>query len=160
MKRHPWANGKRHQPGICVSCGRPRTSKPGLECRENRHAAHHEERRKQNNKLRRNARAAARATGTVKRYGTPEAKKRQSQRAYGKRRCAIIERLGGKCRRCGFSDYRALQVHHRNGGGAAEREALGWRYHYSIARMPAEDIQRRFDLLCANCHAIVHAEEA
>ena len=155
----PWLIGRRGERRICVGCGLPRTSRPAAHCTEPRHAEYHKQRRQQNNLLRRNARAAARAQGKVKRHGTIEAKKAQSKRAYRKRKLAIIERLGGSCARCGLSDSRALQVHHRNGGGGAQRKSLGWRYHYRLARLSPSALREEFELLCANCHAIEHHDD-
>src|SRR5208337_653991 len=37
-----------------------------------------------------------------------------------KRKTEIFELLGNKCVRCGFSDPRALQIDHINGGGCKE----------------------------------------
>src|SRR5271157_4917708 len=36
----------------------------------------------------------------------------------------VILIFGGKCIRCGFTDWRALQVDHINGGGTRERKSL------------------------------------
>jgi hypothetical protein len=36
------------------------------------------------------------------------------------RRDKIIAYLGGKCIKCGFSDERALQIDHTNGGGSKD----------------------------------------
>jgi cytochrome c553 len=119
---------------------------------------HHQRRRESNNKYRREQRAAARAVGTIKRYGTPKAKKRQSKIAYQKRRLAIIERMGGACEACHHADHRVLQLHHRNGGGREERRRKGWRYHLDMARMTALELRKAFRLLCANCHQVEHYE--
>ena len=60
------------------------------------------------------------------------------------------------CAKCGFSDYRALQFHHRDGqdkkfnigqvkvSGAGEKRLM-------------EEIAK-CDILCANCHSILHHE--
>ena len=44
-----------------------------------------------------------------------------------------IYEMGARCEKCGFSDLRALELHH-----TSEREYL---------------------LLCANCHSILHADQ-
>ena len=59
-----------------------------------------------------------------------------------------IQKYGGKCCRCGFADYRALQFDHING-------APGIRNHRNkdyedIAKGRIKDLQ----LLCANCHCV------
>src|SRR3990167_3657310 len=38
-------------------------------------------------------------------------------------RSVVLDVLGNKCSRCGFSDKRALQIDHKNGGGALERKS-------------------------------------
>lgn len=61
--------------------------------------------------------------------------------------------LGGiRCNKCGITDIRVLQLDHKHGGGQAHRRIKGWA---TIAR----DIlrlrqKRKFQVLCANCHAI------
>jgi hypothetical protein len=58
------------------------------------------------------------------------------------------------CSRCGFSDFRALDFHHRPGEekrfnvGDAVRVGLG------LAEIQAE--VAKCDLVCANCHRIEH----
>ena len=52
-------------------------------------------------------------------------KNRDIQREVGikiryKRRLKILKFLGNKCIKCGFNDWRALQVDHVNGGGRKE----------------------------------------
>lgn len=65
----------------------------------------------------------------------------------------LIAALGGKCARCGFADWRALQVDHVNGGGVRHLRAIKLSspvgYLKLIRRFPAE-----FQLLCANCNWI------
>jgi len=68
-----------------------------------------------------------------------------------------LQILGGKCVRCNFSeDFRALQIDHINGGGNAERSAIGQRaIHRKIITGESEGYQ----LLCANCNWIKRYEE-
>ena len=71
------------------------------------------------------------------------------------RRLSLLAFFGGKCVRCGFSDGRALQIDHINGGGNMERQ-----------KMPSPDTFRKhvmqhpdaYQLLCANCNAIKRIE--
>ena len=151
-----WAAGKRGETRHCLTCGAAVTSRPLPVCTDGRHTAFHIKRRAQNNSLRKDARLAARSRGEVKRYGTPEAKKAQTKRAYRQRRLAIITRLGARCEVCGHLDHRALQVHHQHGGGWLEREEKGWRYHLDMAAMTAAELQETYRLLCANCHQVEH----
>ncbi|SRR6266498_738708 len=70
-------------------------------------------------------------------------------------RSIALEKLGGVCVRCGFSDPRALQIDHVNGGGIREREAIG---HAAIYRKVARGDTDGYQLLCANCNWIKRAE--
>lgn len=71
-------------------------------------------------------------------------------------RIALLEFLGGRCVRCGFSDWRALQIDHVNGGGAVDR-ATGRSQGYVAKRVRANP--SRFQVLCANCNSIKRVEE-
>ena len=66
-----------------------------------------------------------------------------------------LELLGGKCSRCGFSDPRALQIDHINGGGVQEHKRLGGR---RITKKVAEGYTEGYQLLCANCNWIKRVE--
>lgn len=71
-----------------------------------------------------------------------------------------IRILGGKCEKCGFSDIRALQIDHVNGGGKKEHDSLG---RYGIYKRAIEQAVlprglRLYQVLCANCNWIKRAE--
>jgi hypothetical protein len=66
-----------------------------------------------------------------------------------------LDKLGGKCARCGFSDYRALQIDHVNGGGLEELRAYSWRGYLPKV---LEDKDNNYVCLCANCNWIKRAE--
>lgn len=61
----------------------------------------------------------------------------------------VIEILGGKCVRCGFDDWRALEINHKQGcprienGNRKDWDYLKKDYDYSLV-----------ELLCGNCHNI------
>jgi len=77
-----------------------------------------------------------------------------------RRRMAIITKLGGKCVRCGFTDWRALQVDHINGGGTKERRrAVSMRSYYKAVLASAEAQAGEYQLLCANCNQIKRYED-
>ena len=77
-----------------------------------------------------------------------------------RQRMAIITKLGGKCVRCGFADWRALQVDHVNGGGTKERRlAVSMRRYYKAILASAEAQTGEYQLLCANCNQIKRYEE-
>ena len=70
-----------------------------------------------------------------------------------------IESLGGKCIRCDFSDIRALQIDHINGGGSKERkdrDFIGNFHKHVINSFIKKD--NIYQLLCANCNWIKRYE--
>ena len=86
-------------------------------------------------------------------YGKNAERKRQNVRRYRQKlRDGVFEKLGGECNYCGFSDYRALQVDHVNGGGVKEQNRIG---HSGILRK-IRDLEDcgEYQLLCANCNWI------
>lgn len=101
---------------------------------------------------------------SLKRYhNNPEYRKRSLILAAVKRleyRREILKVLGGeKCIRCGFDDYRALQVDHINGGGRKEfkeNPAL------TRAKYYLEHIKNnlsKYQVLCSNCNWIKRHEK-
>jgi hypothetical protein len=69
-------------------------------------------------------------------------------------RNTVLTFLGGKCK-CGFSDFRALQIDHKNGGGCAELKSLNWQnYHTKVLENPND-----YQILCANCNWIKRHEK-
>lgn len=73
--------------------------------------------------------------------------------SHWKRRLAFLAEMGGCCVTCGFSDYRALQVDHVNGGGQEEARRMG---ASTTSRFYAHVLAHRdqYQLLCANCNTI------
>jgi hypothetical protein len=61
------------------------------------------------------------------------------------------------CVRCGFSDPRALDFHHRNPLDKTASIGLMVNQNANMGRI-LEEITK-CDILCANCHRIHHAEE-
>ena len=76
---------------------------------------------------------------------------RHQQEGHRRRRLTLISRMGGECVRCGFSNWRALQVDHINGGGTKDRTrtASPLVYLKQIMGNKAD-----YQLLCANCNWI------
>lgn len=67
----------------------------------------------------------------------------------------IIEMLGGKCVRCGYKDYRALQIDHIKSGGSKERKSYNNPIlYYKMILESIKNNERKFQLLCANCNWI------
>jgi hypothetical protein len=69
-------------------------------------------------------------------------------------RDAVITFLGGKCKRCQFSDRRALQIDHVNGGGWKENRSTANRDIY----LKIFSGDQNYQLLCANCNWIKRYE--
>ena len=68
----------------------------------------------------------------------------------------VIDFLGGKCKRCGFKDIRALQVDHINGGGYQEMKNLSAKQRYKLVLATTGG---KYQLLCANCNWIKRFED-
>jgi hypothetical protein len=67
-----------------------------------------------------------------------------------------FKHLGGVCVHCGFSDIRALQIDHVNGGGCKEaRLGLITTIKYKAVMT---DKTGKYQLLCANCNWIKNHE--
>ncbi len=84
-------------------------------------------------------------------------KRLKSRQYHHKMKIKLLNFLGGKCVRCGFSDFRALQIDHVNGGGVKERKSITKMFSKYIF----EKIQqgnKEYQLLCANCNWIKRAE--
>lgn len=75
-------------------------------------------------------------------------------------RAEVLEVMGNKCARCGFADWRALQIDHVNGGGTEHRKTN--RAHpVTYLREVREAVlaeSKEFQLLCANCNWIKRYE--
>jgi hypothetical protein len=67
----------------------------------------------------------------------------------------VIDKLGGKCVKCGFDDFRALQIDHVNGGGKRELRGM---VHFSYLKKVLNDTTGAYQLLCANCNWIKRFE--
>lgn len=83
-----------------------------------------------------------------------DTKRKQRQRI----RLSIIEFYGGKCVKCGITDWRVLQVDHINGGGCVERKkyngSTGLYYNYKLINTNPDLCRNTRQLLCANCNTI------
>ena len=64
------------------------------------------------------------------------------------------DHLGGKCKKCGFDDERALQIDHINGDGIKDRNKQITGFYKRVI----EDTENKYQLLCANCNAIKRIE--
>ncbi len=86
---------------------------------------------------------------------------RKGYETYKKRilekRRALFSFLGDKCVKCSFSDWRALQIDHVNGGGNKERRRSVDQY-YKIVKESIINNEEKYQLLCANCNWIKRYE--
>jgi len=63
------------------------------------------------------------------------------------------------CFRCGFSDIRALQIDHINGGGTKELDTISSGGLYArILNLSEVEIRNAYQILCANCNMIKKEE--
>lgn len=72
----------------------------------------------------------------------------------------VLAFYGGKCVRCGFSDWRALQIDHKAGDGYKDIFQAGQlmgRMRKMIRESP-EECRRKYQCLCANCNWIKRFE--
>jgi hypothetical protein len=87
---------------------------------------------------------------------------RHRQKEYRERlRSRAFEHISDKieCSKCGETDLRVLNFHHNDGGGTKDRGQLESSLYYKrIQRLPIEEARIKFQILCANCHAIKHYE--
>lgn len=82
-----------------------------------------------------------------------------SNRYYIRNREILFQLLGDKCVICGFSDKRALEFDHINGGGSKQRKILNSSkgIHAYYAERP-ELAKKELQVLCANCNRIKRCE--
>lgn len=67
----------------------------------------------------------------------------------------IFDLLGYKCSLCGFSDIRALQIDHINGGGSKELGNNPSRVkYYRFVVQSILNRENKYQLICANCNWI------
>jgi len=84
---------------------------------------------------------------------------RESGRRTSKRlKEEILAVYGKECKRCGFSDIRALQVDHINGGGVQHRKQLKAEGISLYNWLKREGFPPDFQTLCANCNWIKRVE--
>ncbi len=82
---------------------------------------------------------------------------------YGNRKKEIFKLLGDKCKHCGITDIRVLQIDHINGGGCSEikeKRTHGTMNYYYLQMITNEDaFLKKYQLLCANCNWIKRYEQ-
>ena len=75
------------------------------------------------------------------------------------KRSVLIERLGGKCIKCGYSkNYSALHFHHRN--PEDKKFQIDARKCNNTKMETLIEEASKCDLLCSNCHMEIHHPES
>jgi len=69
-----------------------------------------------------------------------------------------LDGMGGKCIKCGFNDYRALQIDHVNGDGIKERKIQSRKSYYPNVLKSFLKGEKRYQILCCNCNWIKRHE--
>lgn len=121
-----------------------------------RHAAQQREWREKNPERWKEISRAARAKWKAKNRD----QHREAQRHHRQTvRIEILVMLGGAhCKHCGFSDVRALQIDHINGGGNGDLRTQGgntnlWAFRNWLEQN-LEEGRKLYQVLCANCNWI------
>ena len=86
---------------------------------------------------------------------TKKKKRKQQNQLKDKRQHLVLEemqRRGGKCAKCGFSDIRALDWHHLDPNDKVNSVSEMIRNRVSMDKLQAE--LDKCELICANCHRI------
>jgi len=74
-------------------------------------------------------------------------------------RIRLIQLLGGVCVWCGFSDLRALEIDHVEGGGRADQVKHGGNGKMCLHYLNHPEIAReKLQVLCSNCNSIKYRE--
>jgi len=92
------------------------------------------------------------------RKNNPEKIKSSSRKYHLKKRNELFDLLGNVCCRCGFSDKRALQIDHINGGGIKERRKYNTKDYHRVVLKSLKNNEGKYQLLCANCNWIKRSE--
>lgn len=101
--------------------------------------------------------ANPRSTETRRFEMIPEQRTINSRNYYHRLRDQVLVGYGDKCSHCGFSDRRALQIDHVNGGGNKMRNA-GMKDAILFRFIIKNNFPPDFQLLCANCNFIKRHE--
>lgn len=88
----------------------------------------------------------------------PEEHRTSGRNAHRRNRKEVLELMGGKCIRCGFSDIRTLQIDHVNGGGVKEKKKFTAITYLKKVIKSFNEGKNEYQLLCANCNWIKKSE--
>lgn len=94
-------------------------------------------------------------------HKNPEAERKRARDTNRLVRIQLLDQLGGKCIRCGFSDERALQFDHIDSDFKIDLKRF--RSVYTMRRFYVENpiiTKLKLQLLCANCNWIKRDEKS
>ena len=129
---------------ICLGCKKGYQYKPAENCPKQEHFISYEKTLGRN-RLR------------LKKYYVSRYREKALNRLhdyYVELRDNIFKLLGNKCTECGYSDFRALHVHHVNNNGHEERKHVLGREYYSQILEKIKNGSKEYVILCANCNFI------
>ncbi len=92
------------------------------------------------------------------RKNNPEKIKESNKKYHEKNRNNLLNLMGNICCKCGFSDKRALQIDHINGGGIKERVLYNTKDYHRVVLKSLKNKENKYQLLCANCNWIKRYE--
>lgn len=75
-----------------------------------------------------------------------------------KNRAKLLNIMGSKCVRCGFDDFRALQIDHVFGGGRKDKLISRVLSDFVLSTRAQQFKEGKLQLLCANCNWIKRHE--
>ena len=76
-----------------------------------------------------------------------------------KLRTEVLNRLGGECVLCEFSNYKALQIDHIHNDGKKDRNSMSCDTYYRyLLSLSDEELHANYQCLCANCNWIKRCE--
>lgn len=154
-------HGKYHRANLCKKCWNERWSRPYNQIhnplnrdKQRKWAKEHLEIIKESN---RRSKERVRLRALERYHSDPEyhEKMKEKSRTYQNNRnrtlrVAVIEKLGGKCVKCGCDVYDALEINHINGGGQKDRSRKA-QFYLAILNDKRTDVE----LTCKICN-IVH----
>jgi hypothetical protein len=78
-------------------------------------------------------------------------------------RIGLLDKLGGKCVQCGFSDWRGLQIDHVHDGGTKHRKQFKNANSISMIRYYRHIMENvlsgDYQLLCATCNLLKYLQK-
>ena len=93
------------------------------------------------------------------RLNNPQKIKESQRKYHQKNREKLFDLLGNKCVKCGFSDKKALQIDHINGGGRRERIKYNTKDFHKVVLNSLKKRENKYQILCANCNWIKRYEK-